>query len=698
MVYQPEVIGTTNASGAGGASSGAIEAAPKLAEQLEALECALKALHGSARAVSLAPRSVFDLRPAASACERAIVGLLDGYDGRRDVIVALTEAAAAADELAAELERAVATDPGLEPAVEWARAAAGWLRKAVASPSSGRIPLPAPLVASIELPSLHRPARQTLRPFLVVAPPITPPPAAPAAIDPSLPPADRMAIVRARAGERQAAAAERRAAREAQLASRRAPVDPDEPPLGFVAGKHRALTVDEAIAERARRCFEDVAALGMMRAPQLGEDWRAAGIIDKRMLAAVDAIVGLGPVALAGLERFVVDAPAKDPTRGFAVALIGGSLEGRDGLAVLERSMAFLGMAEATHTRAVADGLALAPNPDVPVLLRRWLADEDPAFRALGLAVLARRGEATVDEIARALADDAAEVIEAALIPAAIARVAELPGRAEELLVGHTAAELLSSLAWALVLGDVPFAVQRLSEWLGTPREELALLPIVLAGGADEVAKVVVAAEARATAARVQALGFAGAVGSLPLLLRVLRAAKDDELKLAVAFALQRLTDAPLFDDTVIAPEKVDVPEPDEPDDPAPTGTTARRVSDPRDLPGDGSPDRAVLPSVDADRWQAWLGEREAYPEQLRLRRGRAYTPAVSLLELADYAVTPFERTVLHRELVIRTGDGVTFDARAFVMVQQAQLDAWAEPAKRGSSQPGSWVRARRRA
>jgi hypothetical protein len=415
------------------------------------------------------------------------------------------------------------------------------------------------------------------------------------------------------------------------------------------------------------------------------------------MLSAIDAIVGLRPVALAALEGFVVDAPAKDPTRGFAVALIGGSIEGRDGLAVLERCMTFLGMEEEATARAVASALLLAPSPDVSVLLRRWFSHEDPAYRALGIGVLARRGEASVEELARALGDEASEVVAASLVPAALARVAELPRRAEELL-GETSHALISALAWAMVLGEVPFAVSRLSEWLDTAREERALLPIAIAGERDDVAKIVSLADKKPTNGRVVALGFGGAVESLPILVQLLAEAKDDDLKLAAAFALQRLTDAPLYDDTLIAPEKVDVPEPSAPDDPEPPAVSvAKRVSDPRDLPADGSPDRAVLPSVDPDRWRAWLSEREPFPEQQRLRRGKAYTPASTLLELADYAITPFERTVLHRELVTRTGDGLPFEAGAFVKVQQAQLDAWAEPAKRGSSQPGAWGRARRR-
>lgn len=692
VVYHREVIGISTETAPGKKGT---ETAP-LAEQLEALELALKGLHACGRALVMAPSSVFDLRPAGSACERAIVGALDAYDGRREVTAALTDAAAAADELGAEITRAVEIDPGLEPAVEWARGASGWLRKALASPTAGRLPIPAPLVASMDLPSLHRPARQTLRPLFVVAPPVAPPPAPPEPVDASLPPAERLALVRARAKERQAAADERRAAREAKRRDRTVAAV-EEPRAGFVPGRHRALTVDEVVTDRARRCFEDVAALGMMRAPQLGEAWRTMATIDARMLAAVDAIVGLGPSALGALERFVVDAPAKDPTRGFAIAMVGGSIEGRDGLAVLERCMAFLGMSEPENARAVANALALVPNPDVTTLLRRWLVDEDPAHRSLAVEVLARRGEASAEELTRALADDAPEVIAATLIPAALARLPELARRAEELLV-HTSEDVMAALAWALVLGEAPFALSRLRDWLGTPREEPALLPIALAGERDDVEGIGKLAEKKMTRARITALGFGGAVSSVALLLRFLREGKDDEAKLAAAFALQRLTDAPLFDDTSIPPEKIDVPEPDEPEDPAPERTSvAKRVSDPRDLPSDGSPDRAILPSVDPDRWQAWLAEREPYPDQQRLRRGKAFTPALSLLELADYAVTPFERTLLYRELVIKTGDVLPFDARGFVKVQQAQLDAWAEPARRGSSQPGSWGRARRR-
>ncbi|NUO51501.1 MAG: hypothetical protein HOV80_21815, partial [Polyangiaceae bacterium] len=89
------------------------EAAPRLAEQLEAIELALKGLHACGRAVVMAPRSTLDLRPAARAAERAVAGALEAYDGRRDVVAALCDAVAATEELENELGRSATVDPGL---------------------------------------------------------------------------------------------------------------------------------------------------------------------------------------------------------------------------------------------------------------------------------------------------------------------------------------------------------------------------------------------------------------------------------------------------------------------------------------------------------------------------------------------------------------------------------------------------------
>ena len=78
--------------------------------------------------------------------------------------------------------------------------------------------------------------------------------------------------------------------------------------------------------------------------------------IDERLLATIDAIVSLGPTAIQALESFVVDAPAKDPTRGFAAALVHGSIDGRDGLAAAERALAHLGAGVAENVEAFGEG------------------------------------------------------------------------------------------------------------------------------------------------------------------------------------------------------------------------------------------------------------------------------------------------------------------------------------------------------
>jgi hypothetical protein len=685
----------------GGVSSALVgsDKGPGVPEQLEALELALKGLHACGRALVMAPRSTFDLRPAARVAERAISCLLDGYDGRREAVTALVEGVAAAEELEAELAKATLQDPGLQPAIEWAKTSAGWLRKALGAPSCGRLPLPSPLRASVGLPSLHAPVRPTLGARFAVAEPLPPPPTPPVPIDPTLTGKERIAVVVERAAERRKQAEARQAARaERASAKLRALGALEDPPPGFVRGRHIALSHDDAIAKKARDCFEDVAALGMMRAPLLGDDWRTMTVFEERMFAALDAIVGLGPVALGQIERFVVDAPAKDATRGFAAAMLGGVVAGRDVLAVAQRVLAHLGTDEPENTQAFGEALALSPNPDIPVMLRGWLTDDDAKLRGMAIEVLARLGLATPFEIAAALGDGDPHVVAKALVPAALARLPELPGRAEELL-GHAHEDIVRELPWAMALGDVPFAITRLREWLGGSREEATLLPLALAGEKDDVEHLVDLTAKRPTRPRVIALGFGGAARAVPLFVDLLRNAKDDELKLAVAYALDRMTGARLYEDTSIPAEKIDVAEPDEPDDPSTAKPgLARRISDPRDLPADGSPDRATLPSMDPQRWTDWLAARgEPFAEQLRLRRGKSYTPALTLLELVDEPLVPFERRVLHRELILKTGEALPFEPHAFVAVQKVQLDAWAEPARRASSQPGSWGRARRR-
>jgi hypothetical protein len=144
-------------------------------------------------------------------------------------------------------------------------------------------------------------------------------------------------------------------------------------------------------------------------------------------------------------------------------------------------------------------------------------------------------------------------------------------------------------------------------------------------------------------------------------------------------------------------PEDVMVPDVDEPDvGEAPA--LAREVSDPRDEPSAGADDVVTIPTTRVARWTAYWSQRGAdYRPNARYRRGHPYTPLVSLWELDAWPVTPPERRLLQRELVVRTGQFVRFDPHDFVSVQEEALRQWEPIAKRSSGAGGSFSRPTRR-
>jgi hypothetical protein len=179
---------------------------------------------------------------------------------------------------------------------------------------------------------------------------------------------------------------------------------------------------------------------------------------------------------------------------------------------------------------------------------------------------------------------------------------------------------------------------------------------------------------------------------SIPPLVALLGHA-DEPVVLAAAYALDRVTNAGLYEDAIVDAEDIvapDVPEPDLGEPKAPS--LARVVSDPRDLPAEPSTDTLRRPSTDAQRWRAWwLEKKDSFDAKARYRRGHPYTPLVSWRELDLWPCTPGERRLLHWELVARTGEFVRFDTHDFVPVQEESVAEWEAVARRASGSPGSW-------
>jgi hypothetical protein len=672
----------------------------------KALESAHDLALRAGRALESAPPSGADLRPAARALEDAIASIYAAIDARDDGLLATRAAASDLDLAGRMLAPFTIVDPALSLVQGWLGEARAAL--AVAEERFGRVapeapPEPLPLRASKDVPTLHRLDREAIPPVLRVAeplrspadePPALPPPASVAELRVTMVEVHRRADEarrerRARADERARAQAEKKAAALA--------AENEEPPPGFARGRFVALTPEAQTAERTRECFEEVAMIGVQRAPLLGDPWRVARVLEDRILAAIDAVAAIGSPALDHLEPLVLDAPAKDPARGFALTMILGCIDGRDALGAVERVLHHLGPSDPETARHVGGALKLVPHPSLPLLLRGLLASTDPACRALAVDVLAYRGLATDAELAAA-ANDPSPLVAAAALPALALALPEGAGTAIEPAREHDDPALREAAWLAMLYGNHPYVTEVLTAELGGPRAHRAALPLAIAGNERDAAHLIDMLRASPTPSLVTAVGWAGSPDAVPLLIDLL-GHDDPVIQLGAAYALDRLTGARLYDTVELPPEALDIPDVEEPDVGEPRGPSlSRLVSDPRDRPSEGSGDTATQPTIKADRWRAyWLDRGPSYRLTAKYRRGSPYTPTVSLWELDAWPVTPVERRWLQRELVVRTGHLVRFDPHDFVAVQELALQAWAPIVQRMSGSAGSFTRPIRR-
>src|ERR1019366_5433436 len=646
-----------------------------------------------------------DLRPAARALENAHEALFDAFDQRRPRLEATGAALGALDEAIDQLSPAATVDPAVGFALEDLRAAKAALLEAAdrLAPLVPRVPEPAPeLRASQEVPVLHAIDRPSLKPRLRVPEP--PPPEVTKTPE---------VIERPKTFEDLAVAV--KALKERANARRSPPPDPatalpiespdesPDPPFGFAEDVGRALSETDFVRGRVRECFEEVAMIGTQRAPLLGDPWRFARVLERRMLASIDAIVAIGPRALEALEPLVFDAPLKDPSRVFALGMILGCVRGRDALAMVERVFFAFDRADPAHAEQFAAALKLVPHPDVPVAMRTLLASGDPAHRALAIDVLAYRGMATEDELARAAVDEPV-VAAASLASLAVLRSPSLAVAVDRGLESDDA-RLRDAARLAMVLSGDRRAVGTLQSALagkgpGRRNAEVAAGLLALVAETRDSELLLERATAAPPRALVTAVGWAGAPTSVPSLLGLLEHA-DDAVVLAAAYALDRLTNAGLYEDAIVDAEDIQVPDVPEPEvdlGGATRPALARVGSDPRDQPAEPATETLRRPPTDPERWRAyWREGGESYDPKSRYRRGYLYTPLVSWREVDQFPCTPGERRLLQTELVARTGEYVRFDPHDFVPTQEAAIAQWEAVARRASGNPGSWLLPMRR-
>jgi hypothetical protein len=653
------------------------------------LERAHGLAHAAARVIGEESEPSLHLAPAAEKLARGVAALYDAFDGRADRATAIDLAQARLWDAAILVARA-----GLAPALDALTLACGELLSA--AERFPRVPLApralAPLRAGTDVPPLHTLERASLAPSFP-APPVPAP-----AVDlpvPDLPVPTTFAELAAAAAAVKQLVAERTAAltRPAPRPPKRAEA-PREVPRGFAEAPPPREREDDFVRRWARECVEEVGLIGVQRTPLVGDDFRTSLPLERRLVAAVDALAALGPVAVASVEPFAMDAPAADPMRVFAATMIGGCLAGRDALAAGERVLHRFGPADPAVAEPFVSAMKLAPNPFVPSVLRALLASGDRACRVIAAEVLAHRGLLTEAELGALAEDDDPRLLAIALPALGAGRFRALH-RALAVGLSHANLRVQEAALDAMALAAHPGAGAAARAAAAGPLGDRALGRLALVADEADARWLVDRLRAAPSAAVIEAVGWAGHLEAVPALLGLLSSGEDDE-KLAAGAALERLLGADLRVEIEVLPEALDEPAVADPD-PAPAPPRrplAEIVSDPRDRPPPGSKEKLEVASPDPERWRPyWVEHGRRLDPRLRHRRGQPYTPSVSLYELDRLPLPPDERRRLHRELAARTGKITAFDPHDFVVVQEQRLAVWGALVASAGGAPGAWTR-----
>ncbi|WP_431286625.1 hypothetical protein [Roseateles chitinivorans] len=301
------------------------------------------------------------------------------------------------------------------------------------------------------------------------------------------------------------------------------PADADRAAPAFDAGGTSVFR-----RHAAEECLDLVAVLRAYRAPQPEEDWRTPIGSERRLLAQVNAIVGLGHEALEQIAALAIDPDLPDPGRVFAALLVLGCVAGDRPLSEIRRIFETAVTRHPEEGAHAVEALSLAPRSDLSEVLTPLLNHEAAALRAAAVRVLAFRWELPEAAWDAAMRDPNPSVVGAAL--GAPAQHFD-PGRCEPLLmaaaqssaepVARAALRLGAALRLPALHGEATRMATRDGRWAD------ALLAMAMHGhpGDADLLRAMLRSAGRWQAARA-----AGVLG-LPSLVPDLLALHDDPLR-----------------------------------------------------------------------------------------------------------------------------------------------------------------------
>ena len=172
----------------------------------------------------------------------------------------------------------------------------------------------------------------------------------------------------------------------------------------------------EAHRERAvRECLDTAAILRDYIPPAEGETWLIPAASERRLLAQVNVIIALGPLALDHVRELALDPDVPDPGRVFAVLMVLGCVEDHDWFLAARDLFIAASARHPDEATAATEALSLCPHAELPAVFAPLLTHETPSIRGGVIRILSRRGRLTESAWTSALEDRDPAVIGAAL-------------------------------------------------------------------------------------------------------------------------------------------------------------------------------------------------------------------------------------------------------------------------------------------
>jgi hypothetical protein len=462
-------------------------------------------------------------------------------------------------------------------------------------------------------------------------------------------------------------------------------------PPGFSKDPLPALTHEQWVEFHARDCFGDVVALLPQRVSQQGEMWSLAEVIEQRLAANLDALAALGDAGYRSVDHLCRTALVVDPALCGGLALVAASVASRDLLSLCERMLLSWETDDAMWL-SVADAWKLSPSPWLGAACERYLVSPDPRKRALAVNVLGYRWWLKPADVNRLLNDRALSQ------RSVLEHLHVLPLQERHDCLRQAYSESASrfgtpELWWAGALSGYHPTSSILEQALPTDATGEAALLVALCGERQHAETLLEMFTQNPTPDLARALGWAGLGSSIPILIEALTSA-DPSFKSAVAMALERITAAGLYEEVEIPPEQGMAPDVPEPEFEASSVSLATQLGDNRQGVPEGSPDTVVLPATSRETWLAyWQDNAARFSPGVRYRCGLPASPEGFVDELAGALRTPRDRSLLHRELIMRTGQRVRFDPHQWASEQHEAIEEWRSVARSCAVQPGTWFR-----